>query len=219
MTYQTYVFDCDGVVLDSNPLKTEAFRKVGLPYGKQAAQQLVDHHIANGGISRFTKFRYFLDQIVPAGSSGPSFDELLVNYTAAVREALTTCTLAPGLEQLREQTRGSRWLIVSGGSQEELRDVFTKRGIADWFDGGIFGSPDNKDQILSREMACGNITGRTLFIGDSTYDYQAARNAGLDFVFASYWTEVADWKAFTQSNNIQLINGINEILDTRFLPA
>lgn len=212
MTYQTYVFDCDGVVLDSNPLKTEAFRKVGLPYGEQAAQQLVDHHVANGGISRFAKFRHFLDHIVPAGSSGPSFDELLVNYTTAVREALTTCTLAPGIEQLREQTKGSRWLIVSGGSQEELRDVFTQRGIADWFDGGIFGSPDNKDQILSREMASGNIAGRTLFIGDSTYDYQAASNAGLEFVFVSYWTEVPDWQGFTQSNNIQVIGNISEII-------
>ena len=217
MTYQTYVFDCDGVILDSNPLKTEAFRKVGLPYGEDAAQQLVEHHVTNGGISRFAKFRHFLDHIVPAGRSGPSFDELLANYTSAVREALTTCPLAPGLEQLRERTKGSRWLIVSGGSQEELRDVFAARGIANWFDGGIFGSPDNKDQILSREMACGNIAGRTLFIGDSTYDYQAATNAGLDFVFASYWTEVVDWQGFTQSKNIQVISDISEISNTNLV--
>lgn len=216
MTYQTYVFDCDGVVLDSNRLKTAAFHKVCLPYGEEAARQFVDHHVANGGISRFAKFRHFLDHIVLAGSSGPSFDELLANYTTAVREALTTCALAPGLEQLRELTKGSRWLIVSGGSQEELRDVFAARGIADWFDGGIFGSPDNKDQILSRELACGNIAGRTLFIGDSVYDYQAASNAGLDFVFASYWTEVADWQGFTRSNNISVIGGITDILNGPF---
>ena len=62
--YSTLVFDCDGVVLDSNKVKTEAFYQATLPYGKSAAQAMVDYHVANGGVSRYKKFTYFLQQIV-----------------------------------------------------------------------------------------------------------------------------------------------------------
>jgi len=212
MTYSTYVFDCDGVVLDSNRLKTEAFRLAGLPYGDEAAAALVDHHVANGGISRFAKFQHFLENLVPAGASGPGFEDLLDGYAVAVRKGLVECAAAPGLEELRCATGDARWLIVSGGSQEELRDVFAERGIADWFDGGIFGSPDTKDEILAREIQNGNIRGPALFIGDSKYDYRAASAAGLNFVFATYWTEVPDWREFVDINKINTVKNIQQVL-------
>lgn len=59
--YKTLVFDCDRVILNSNKVKTEAFYQSALAYGEQAAQALVEYHIANGGISRYKKFAYFLD--------------------------------------------------------------------------------------------------------------------------------------------------------------
>jgi len=51
-----------------------------------------------------------------------------------------------------------------------LREVFTQRDLAPLFDGGIFGSPDTKDSILSRELANGNIQPPALFLEDSRYD-------------------------------------------------
>ncbi|MFP3355153.1 HAD family hydrolase, partial [Pseudoalteromonas sp. SIMBA_153] len=78
--------------------------------------------------------------------------------------------------------------------QVELREVFAARGIASLFNGGIFGSPDTKDEILLREITEQNIQMPSLFLGDSKYDYQAASKAKLDFVFISGWTEVFDWE-------------------------
>ena len=49
--YLTLVFDCDGVLLDSNKVKTDAFYKSALPYGENAANELVSYHKENGGIS------------------------------------------------------------------------------------------------------------------------------------------------------------------------
>lgn len=210
-TYRTFVFDCDGVVLDSNRLKTDAFRLAALPYGDEAAEALVDHHVANGGISRFAKFQHFLENLVPAGAIGPGFDDLLASYALAVRKGLAECAAAAGLEELRLATSDARWLIVSGGSQEELREVFAERGIDHWFDGGIFGSPDTKDVILAREIENGNIRGPALFIGDSKYDYRAASAADLDFVFATYWTEVPDWREFVDLHKINTVDDIQQI--------
>jgi len=160
--YSTMLFDCDGVVLDSNKVKTEAFYQAALPYGEPAAQAMVEHHVANGGVSRYKKFAYFLEQIVPS-EFGPDIESLLDKYARRVREGLLNCAIAPGLQKLRDCTPNARWLIVSGGDQAELRDVFAQRGIADWFDGGVFGSPDTKETIIEREIEIGLINLPALF--------------------------------------------------------
>ena len=217
--YQTLVFDCDGVLLDSNRVKTEAFRLAALPYGTTAAERLVQHHVENGGVSRYKKFEYFLEKIVPEamGLDGtprdlPDYDALLSAYAAAVHEGLRTCAIAEGLEQLQEKTPQARWLVVSGGDQAELRAVFDERGIADYFDGGIFGSPDAKPEILAREIANGNIQHPAVFLGDSQYDYQCAKAAGLDFVFIHGWTEVADWQRFVADEGIVSVARVADAL-------
>ncbi|WP_240923354.1 HAD family hydrolase [Metapseudomonas otitidis] len=203
-SYETLVFDCDGVVLNSNEVKTCAFYQAALPYGELAANALVAYHTANGGISRYKKFAHFIDNIVPmlGGQSGPDLDQLLARYATGVREGLLTCEVAPALRALRETTPEARWMIVSGGDQSELREVFTARGLATLFDGGIYGSPDTKDEILRRERSTGNISMPALFIGDSQYDYRAADAAGLDFVFLSGWSEVENCEAWCEGLGI-----------------
>ena len=213
--YATLVFDCDGVVLDSNRTKTEAFRTAALPYGPDAADALVAHHIAHGGVSRYAKFAHFLAQIVPAHatvSDGPGLDALLDSYSQATRIGLINCVAAEGLEALRTATMGMRWLIVSGGDQAELRRIFAVRGLAGLFDGGIFGSPDTKDEILAREIAAGTIQKPALFMGDSRYDHAAAKLAGLDFVFINGWTEVHDWPDFVACANLATVAGVADLL-------
>ena len=201
----TIVFDCDGVVLNSNRIKTWAFKQATLPYGESAARAMVDYHVANGGVSRYEKFTHFLEQITPNTAPDAklkSLEQLLVVYAAAVKQGLLECEMADGLSELRKQTQGARWLIVSGGDQAELREVFVARGIADWFDGGIFGSPDAKPDILAREIANGNIQHPAVFLGDSQYDYYCAKAAGLDFVFIYGWTETAEWQQFVAKEGI-----------------
>lgn len=217
--YSTLVFDCDGVVLNSNCIKTEAFRIAALPWGQKPADALVAHHVANGGISRHRKFAYFLDSILPQhapaavpGVDGPGLDELLTTYAQAVRGGLMTCAVAEGLEVLRAQTPATIWCIVSGGDQAELREIFAARRLVHLFDGGIFGSPDTKDVILAREIASGSIQAPALFLGDSRYDYEAAQRAGLDFVFISGWTEVREWKYFASSKQLDSYNSLNDLL-------
>lgn len=208
--YSTLVFDCDGVVLDSNKLKTSAFYQATLPYGEVAARAMVEHHVTNGGVSRYKKFAHFLEQIVP-GKVGPELDALLQAYADHVHGGLLSCAIAPGLEELRQHTPNARWLIVSGGDQAELRDVFARRGIAELFDGGIFGSPDNKNKILAVELANTNIKKPCIFLGDSKYDYAAAKYADLDFVFISQWTDVQEYKTWCDLNNITWISAVREL--------
>lgn len=217
--YATLVFDCDGVVLDSNRIKTEAFRIAALPWGEAAADALVAHHVSNGGISRYAKFGFFLEQIVPEnapgaviGRDGPDLEALLRSYSVAVRSGLMGCSVAEGLTEMRAATPEARWLIVSGGDQAELREVFAARGLDKHFDGGIFGSPDTKDEILARERASGTITDRALFLGDSRYDHEAADRAGIDFVFIHGWSDMSDWQAFTSREGLHATRRLSDLI-------
>jgi phosphoglycolate phosphatase-like HAD superfamily hydrolase len=211
LKYKTLVFDCDGVILDSNKIKTEAFYQAALPYGEAAAQALVNYHVQNGGISRYRKFEYFLQTIIGVSIDPTALDLLLSAYASSVKEGLLTCAIAPGLHELRQALPNSRWSVVSGSDQEELRQVFAARHLINYFDGGIFGSPDTKDEILCRELANGNIQTPAIFMGDSRYDYEAARKAGLDFIFISQWTEYFGWKVFCEGLSISYKNSLCEV--------
>ena len=221
--YQTLVFDCDGVILDSNRIKTEAFYQAALPYGKAAAEALVQYHVSNGGISRYKKFAFFLEHLLtefPAkepesneSKYNKAIETLLTRYAAFVAKGLNQCNVAEGLPQLRHQTSHARWLVVSGGDQQELREVFRERGIEHFFDGGIFGSPETKDTILARESATRNIARPALYFGDSHYDYKASRNAGLDFVFLNGWSEWQPDEEWLRREGIQSARFLKDLLD------
>lgn len=212
-SYTTLVFDCDGVLLDSNKVKTQAFYQAALPYGETAAQALADYHVANGGVSRYKKFAYFLESIVTTHIEGVTLDTLLESYAGYVKSGLLSCEVATGLAELREKTPHVRWLIVSGGDQNELREIFEKRELAAMFDGGIFGSPDAKEEILAREKNNHNIVSPTLFIGDSKYDYKAASGEKIDFLFMSNWSEVENWEAWCKENDICTQPNVSSIID------
>ena len=210
-SYQTIIFDCDGVILNSNKIKTQAFYDVAKIYGHGPAQTLKDYHVQNGGISRYKKFEYFLTNILQKPIKKQELNELLSNFSKEVKKALLICEVASNIKEFRDKTRNTKWLIVSGGDQSELREIFGRRGLSNYFDGGIFGSPDDKDVILKNETKNRNIIGKSLFLGDSMYAYQAANTAKMDFIFISKWTEVKDWKKWICENEITNFNNIESI--------
>lgn len=211
--YSSIVFDCDGVLLNSNKLKSEAFYKAALPYGEEAASALVSYHVKNGGVSRYIKFELFLRDMIPKGALGLSIDELLSVYAIEVRQGLLSCEVAKGLSELREKTISSDWFIVSGGDQEELREIFKLRGLVTLFNGGIYGSPSTKDEILTSLINSDKISKSGVFLGDSKYDYLAATKASLDFIFLSDWSEFAGWGQYFSDKTIPVVPKLSDLYD------
>ena len=101
--YQTLIFDCDGVVLNSNKIKTQAFYNVAKVYGHDAAQSLKDYHIQNGGISRYAKFEYFLTDILGKSINQLELQQLLDKFACEVKNKLLSCEVADGLIELRKK--------------------------------------------------------------------------------------------------------------------
>ena len=61
--YKTIIFDCDGVILNSNRIKTQAFKETLSNYKKELVDEFISYHELNGGISRYEKIRFFVENI------------------------------------------------------------------------------------------------------------------------------------------------------------
>lgn len=183
--YECVVFDCDGVILNSNKIKTEVFYNTALPYGEEKAEILRDYHVECGGVSRYKKFTYFVENILDGSSGGVCAEKLIENYSKEVYLRLLSCEVSDGLHSLRKRFCKQKWFVVSGGDQNELRDVFARKDLSSNFQGGIYGSPDTKSDILNRLIDRGELTRPAIFLGDSKLDSEAASGAGLDFLFIS----------------------------------
>lgn len=216
--YSSVIWDCDGVILNSNDVKTSAFRSVTLPFGNAASSAFVDYHIQNGGISRYDKFNYFQESIMPTYASEVFIEDktefvrdLLLKFSQGVKSGLMSCEIASGLKELRCSMLDVPWFIVSGGDQNELREVFEVRGIKDYFNGGIYGSPKDKFRIVSDLLQAKKLQLPGLFVGDSSLDHKVAEEFGMDFIFLNQWTEYTDWQEYCDINGILVVPTISEM--------
>lgn len=212
--YKTIVFDCDGVVLNSNKTKVNAYFAVAKRMGgtDEEAQALVEHHVQKGSFPRNGKIEYYLKNIKKQSITPELMQQYMHAFDEILDETLMECEVAPDLHALKNATPNARWMLLSGGDQAELRRIFPRRNLAHLFEAGIFGGPDQKETVLAREKANGNIQMPALFLGDSKYDHQASTGADLDFVFLSGWTEVKDWQQYCQQHAIRVLKDITELL-------
>jgi|SRR5690606_16206904 len=203
-----FVFDCDGVILDSNSIKTEAFREVAAPYGTEVSEAFVDYHRRNGGVSRYLKIAYLREELLGLPEDTAEAGRLLARFSDIVVDRLLTCPIAPGLEECRRMVPGSSWVVVSGSDQSELRDIFNQRELTSLFDGGIFGSPSTKSEILSRLGSQGVLRRPAVFLGDSRLDHEAATGAAIGFSFLSRWTEFDGWEQYCHRHDVRTYSDV-----------
>tara|TARA_B100000886_G_scaffold334296_1_gene289607 strand:+ start:1418 stop:2083 length:666 start_codon:yes stop_codon:yes gene_type:complete len=212
--YKSIVFDCDGVILNTNKIKTEGFRVSTKNYKNEYVELLVKYHLLNGGISRFRKFEYFLDEILPNDSNSNKnllLEKLLVKYQSYTQKEIINAEITPELNNLRFLTKDTKWFIVSGGEQTQIRNIFKQRKLDHFFNGGIYGSPKDKDQILKREISKDNLKLPALFLGDSKYDHKVAELNKLDFIFVFNWTDFKEYNTYCKKNSLKQISMVKDL--------
>ena len=215
-SYKNLIFDCDGIILNSNKIKTEAFKEVVYHYGKEAAEELVKFHVENGGISRYEKFNYFFETISINNNldkNSINVEKLIENYGSKVEKKLEVCEISTQIMKYRKYSNGV-WYVVSGSDQNELIKIFKKKQLKNSFDGGIYGSPLSKYEIFKNifKDKIDEIS-KSIYIGDSKYDYLAAKKIGMDFVFLSKWSEFKDIENYAKTNNIFCFKEFKDIIE------
>lgn len=211
--YKTWFFDCDGVLLDSNQLKSESFYEVALPYGKENAKALVECNKRLGGVTRFEKFRYFFETILEKKSFEKELEKVLHNFSTLVCEKLISCPETSGVRDfLNSLPTNTRKYVVSGGAQSEIQYVFKQRDLDIYFN-GIYGCPDSKEVIMDNRVKLSDIKYPAVFIGDSQYDYEIAKRFNLDFFFMKKYTEFKGWESYFADNKlVKIIENFNSFI-------
>ena len=215
-SYKTIIFDCDGVVLDSNFVKAEAFALLAMPYGREVSLSLMEYHLKNPAVTRHVKIQYLIDHLLPRyGFQGPYpiFESLLRDFALLLSSGLRSCELDPSLSALRDLTRSSSWLMASGAEEVELRNIMSYHKVDLLFDLGIYGGPTSKVDILTSKLRAGQIEQPSLFVGDSFYDFECSRAVGADFVYVSHWTCETEWTSFVSKYDIFAVDSLGCLVD------
>jgi len=188
--YDIFIFDCDGVILESNKLKSNAFAEALPNESPDLVAKFVEYHKENGGISRYEKFRYYFENMKKQVKAEAEINKALNNFATIVTEGLLKCNYVSGVKKFIEKlfNLNKRLFVVSGSDENELIQVFKKRGIDHYFE-KIYGSPENKIENTKKVIYNQNKMKKVLFIGDSKSDYNASKIFGLDFVFVKEFSE------------------------------
>lgn len=186
--YDMIIFDCDGVLIDINLFKCEAFGEAVSHYPYYIVNNFVNHCKESFGVSRYVKFKEFLSRFANVPYRDEEYYILLNNYSKLCSKGYEVANLTPGCESLLMvlNNHSKELYIVSGSDEEELNQVFTKRDLSRYFN-GIFGSPKTKLECTSIILD-DTSSKKAVFIGDALSDMKTAKEKNIDFIYMSNFT-------------------------------
>jgi phosphoglycolate phosphatase-like HAD superfamily hydrolase len=177
------IFDFDGVILDSERVKTEAFRKLFENFSAANVESLLEYHHENGGISRYVKIRYFFEAILKQPICDDEIIEYANLYSQLTREALSNPAyiIKDAMQFIKNNYRQYPIHIASGADEGDLIYICDRLEVSHYFQ-SINGSPLAKGEIIENILKSYHYNGNeTCMIGDSINDYEAAQANGIEF--------------------------------------
>lgn len=186
--YKFIFWDFDGVIMDSMSIRDKGFEKVLKEYPEAQVEELLAYHRRNGGLSRYNKFRYFIENILKRPVKDGEINDLASQFSSVMKSLLVNPDLLinEAMQWVKKEKPATRQFIVSGSDQTELRYLTEKLDIARYFN-GVYGSPVPKKKLvellLELEQADKN---ECCLIGDSVNDKEAAETNGIRFIPYNY---------------------------------
>jgi len=179
MKYKTIIFDFDGVIIDSNHVKDEAFFSIFLDYGEKVASFSRNYHLKNRGISRFDKVEYVIEKFkLPK----EDYNKIINNFSSIVFKGVCNSPFVEGVKEFLDNNhKAYNFYIISATPSDELLKILDELNIRRFFKKS-YGSPNDKKYWLA-DLIEKNVISRkdSLFIGDAYSDKDAAAKYSIDF--------------------------------------
>lgn len=206
MNYQTYVFDCDGVLLDSNGAKAAGLLLALEAYHRRKADEFLEFHRRAGSISRRGRLAHYLNHIL----HHPGDLESLLDYAHEyICDSVSGCRVMPGVRGFLSAL-SARKVVVSGAEVGEVTDLLSHHDLLKHFD-AVWGGPPEKSKLLADLVAAGEIERPAVYFGDTLDDYESATAAGLDFTFVAGCSEWADGRKYLGRFGVPIIETFEEL--------
>lgn len=176
-------WDFDGVLMNSNFVRDKGFELVLSNFPKEEVSKLMDFHRANGGWSRYVKFRHFFEEIRNESVSASKINEFAMKFSEVMLQELINPKLLiqDSMSFVTKHQDKYSMHIVSGSDGNELNKICDGVGIKKLFK-SINGSPTPKINLVKDIITLeGYDPEECLLIGDSINDYEAAMANSIDF--------------------------------------
>ena len=181
--YTNILWDFDGVILDSAEVRELGFRETLQEYPANKVERLLVFHRENGGLSRYVKYRYFLEEVLETPATDERVNGLAAKFSTIMMKHLLNPELliAEVVAFVREFSSTVNMHIVSGSDGNELRKICFAVGVSKYF-ASIHGSPTPKNELVRQLLERHHYDLRsTCLIGDSMNDFEAAKVNNIDF--------------------------------------
>ena len=186
--YKIIVFDFDGVLVDSNRIKHEAWYDVfgELPENEKLAAYEFFPKIDGDSPNRTR--RVILDGVFRAlGRPEHQLSELVEIYSAkynAITQAgiLKLGLISGAMKTLEDLSKKYHLYLNSSTPIDALNESVDNLEIRKYFS-GIYGRPETKESALEKIFAIENVDGsQVVFVGDAEADRNAAGAYGCFFI-------------------------------------
>lgn len=195
--FDVILWDFDGVIIESNSVREYGFREVLKKFDPEQVEQLIIFHNANGGWSRYVKFRYFYEVILGCTVSDEIIQQHAQSFANIMIEELsnTNILIDETIRFIQEMySIGKEMHIVSGSDGKELRQLCLSLKLSKYFT-SINGSPTPKIDLVRNILKSKKYSSNHYcLIGDSINDYDASKSN--EIIFFGY--NNSDLKGFDQ---------------------
>ena len=177
------LFDFDGVILDSMPVRDSGFEKIFQKFDKVLVSKLIDYNNENGGLSRYVKIKYFFNKLLNQEISEAEINHYAANFSTLMRRELRNkkYLISETFEFIKDNFDKYNLHIVSGSDGDELKYLCKVLKINEYFL-SINGSPTHKNELVRNVLMENKYSAKeTILIGDSVNDYNAAMENGITF--------------------------------------
>ena len=176
-------FDFDGVIKESVNVKADAFIELFKSYGQDICKKIYDHHMMNGGMSRFEKIELYLTWLNESYDKS-SVEEICNKFSDIVKEKVISSAWVPGVETfLRKNLYDQTFILISATPQKELEEICQSLNLTNVFS-RIIGWPAPKSDSINEIMREFDILpDGCLMVGDYNSDLNAAKKNEISFLF------------------------------------